>query len=784
MKKIGFALTLALLALWASGQSVNIVTNDPAVNDAKVYRGSTGNLVYSFSLQITGHPVILKSVQLHTISCHTDIVNYRLLSNTKNSLVGAKNLLPNVPPVSDTLVKFMLAEEEILAPGSNPYYFFIVADMAPAVANDAERTFQVKKINFGDFEFLSVNPRIGHTVDTYDGGVQSIIKQEVAVTDNAPQVAGASVVTNSLKNPVYTFRISPRGNEVTLKSIRFSPAGDFRDVTKYRLWFGNSNDLDKADLLDSVTNLSSAISFAFNAGNKTIAGGATGYFWITADIRDLAPPGDGFLIKALAAADITSDRDQYTVTTTDGGRQTITAPEISVADNAAQVSPRNLVAGSMDNILYSFTIAPLKGDAFLNGLTFEKNGPRSARDIVRYRLWYCDSNNFRYASSLADVSGLSNAASYEFGGFHQKIANNKTGYFWITADIAEKPQLGDMFCVRAVDGAHMNLSRSAIKNNTTEGGYQTISCPAVRDSAFITFLNGANFDFSSNVSGSYIAEFNVFDANLFKIEKNHRWGMAFGIQKINYTSGNIKGNDSSDIAFGPQNFLLNPLQRSSVNNKGYIDSGSRYVQQYRKFKSSSKNTVWSVFAQPTFRISRHKLNDPPNEGFYAHAYAEFLLNQWTKNVSISTLYQNPDTIETTKMVSDSGFYWVAGDTIVSNYNFISGYYGLGISLYEHIAHDTTSHFFGQFTIGRAVQTPNFNFLLNTVPAVSGRVPLNRAINTKGNWFYLVKAEFSKNISKSQLVIGAEFRSNFSAQTEQYAIYVGLNLNLSSVFQSL
>jgi hypothetical protein len=344
----------------------------------------------------------------------------------------------------------------------------------------------------------------------------------------------------------------------------------------------------------------------------------------------------------------------------------------------------------------------------------------------------------------------------------------------------------------SVDSAKTGTPDSNVKSGKANApdalsNSQKLDSPAKAPSLYITFLNAANFDFSGKLSASYMGIFKLFAPN---IHMSH-WGFIAGIEKINYSSGNINGNDSTQTEYFIQNYLLNPIDHVTINpvtgfTTNYIEPGARYLQQYNQYAYKTTNTVWSFYAEPMYRLSYLGGKDN-RQGLYLHLHAELLENEWTKMVNIKNLYQNPDTlIVSSNTQSQNGFYWVANNPITSNYNFLTGYFGGGATVYiDPINNDTNTHVFAQATTGFTVNSPNFDALNNPqiAPAPNGTYPLNDVIYVHAKGFYLIRLSFIQSLSKSsQLVIGGIFRGIFAANYPEYAVFLGLNLDVSAILK--
>lgn len=309
----------------------------------------------------------------------------------------------------------------------------------------------------------------------------------------------------------------------------------------------------------------------------------------------------------------------------------------------------------------------------------------------------------------------------------------------------------------------------------------------------ITFLNAFNFDFTGKLTTSYMGVFNIFAPDFLNRKGKKWWSFGFiaGIEKINYGTANINGNDSSQTMYTRQYVLANPVNYDFVSQQ--ITPGSKFYYEYNKYTFQSQNTVWSIYFQPTFRTNfiEFKKKDP-KAGLYIHGHVELLVNEWTSTISYRTLSM------------DSAYYG-AGSPPASTINtylptqytasttILTENFGAGLTYYvAPFAKDTSSHFFIQGTVGVSLNSPNFGNLGTYVtrssqttvqlPNINGT--FNQAITypcTKA--FYLVRSIFLQTLSnKTELILGTTIRGLFGpgSNAPQYAIYVGLNLDLSII----
>jgi hypothetical protein len=217
--------------------------------------------------------------------------------------------------------------------------------------------------------------------------------------------------------------------------------------------------------------------------------------------------------------------------------------------------------------------------------------------------------------------------------------------------------------------------------------------------------------------------------------------------------------------------------------------GAQYIQEYNQYSFATSNRVWSVYFQPLYKFLA--LSEKfPKDGMYVHIHLELLINQWTQTSTIKNLYTNPDTAVTTTLARDSGFYWVKNNPVIVNKDFLTGNFGAGVSYYHHLADrksDTSMHIFAQATIGWSVNSPNFDLLNNPTapPHPNGTLLSNGTTDAffypKAKAFFLTRFHFVKAISPgSELYVGFESRGVFASPNVQYALYLGLNLDISKL----
>lgn len=152
-----------------------------------------------------------------------------------------------------------------------------------------------------------------------------------------------------------------------------------------------------------------------------------------------------------------------------------------------------------------------------------------------------------------------------------------------------------------------------------------------------SFINAVNFDFNGNNGASYVGNINLFNPTSFSKKKEGfgRFGYNLGIMKIDFSR-----NDSLNTSYDYyENVKVKPLDRIIIDT-------TKYLRQYNKLTTVSKNLTWSFYFQPTFSIICN-----PEFKLLLHVHTELFIDKWTTRTDISNYQQDSATI--TKLTSDS-----------------------------------------------------------------------------------------------------------------------------------
>ena len=273
----------------------------------------------------------------------------------------------------------------------------------------------------------------------------------------------------------------------------------------------------------------------------------------------------------------------------------------------------------------------------------------------------------------------------------------------------------------------------------------------------LLFLNAGTFDFSET-KVNYVGHVNIFAPNK-SLEKKTRWGFNTGIMKLNYWQGDAP--DTLNTHELEENVRITPLQT--------LDSGEQYLRQMNKYSTRVKNTVYSFYAQPLYRLTR---NDERAQ-IYAHGHFELLVNKFQATSKVSALYTDTGIYTGNTDGRDIRLKTISSNESTYNQTFLNGYFGAGFTF--NIVPWESGSFFIQPTIGMTTDNPI---------RVSGLLPARpHLLSNQWNGFYLVRAYYTETLSKdATIVLGTDIRGLFPKFDPAYAAYVGINLSVGAALK--
>jgi hypothetical protein len=313
-------------------------------------------------------------------------------------------------------------------------------------------------------------------------------------------------------------------------------------------------------------------------------------------------------------------------------------------------------------------------------------------------------------------------------------------------------------------------SSSEQNNEKNDGEKQKDSKPVWNN---ITFLNAANFDFTDNITGTYLAKLNIFSPDI----KGSPFGFNAGILRSKF-----QYKDSSNSIYNFDNKLIHPLDS--------IKTGTKFLRQYNKYTTTRANTVWSFYVQPMLRIvswpERKDRKWEPNSilpnGIYFHIHGELLVSKVNVTTNIETLQQDTSIIDASK---DIRYITYQPNPLIFDRTYLNGYFGAGLTFNLDPFNNGNSRFLFQFTFGGTTDYPNWanrdiSSSTLTILQTRGGTVLVSPGSDKKKWFYLVRSEFAQMLSNNaELIVGFDTRG-LGKYNPLYSTYIGLNVNLDAL----
>lgn len=277
------------------------------------------------------------------------------------------------------------------------------------------------------------------------------------------------------------------------------------------------------------------------------------------------------------------------------------------------------------------------------------------------------------------------------------------------------------------------------------------------------FLNAASFYFNGLSGSNYMGHINICSPDLINsIKRRKRWilGLNAGIMKIDYSKG---GDSINKTFYSYENILIKPLDS--------IVTGAKYLNQFNQYITTSKNTAWSFYIQPTLRLLYQAKTK-----IYFHCHAELLINKWTTNTTVTNIQQdtaivNPNSNLVYRVINKFATTTSVPFTSTSIATLLSGYFGFGLT------------FDLKPWEGATVFTqPTFGWTLNyQSPDGSNPNTLQPVYQKSSNIFYLTRIYMKQKLSTTlEAVFGVDIRGKFSFDQPSYPSYLGLNVSLNGL----
>ena len=275
------------------------------VSAGNMAQASTNNIVYNFKLAVTVAGATVNQVDIPNSSTYTsgELTALKLWFSKSNNFAGATAIKTIATPAVSGTQSFTGLSSVIDKDSTG--YFWVTADVAGSAV--VGHTFQVTPaIAQSNLTFsASVNFSTG-TINA--GGVQTVSAGTSIVALNGISTIGAQTLgTGSSNNVIYNFKLGVTSVAGTLSQVDVPNIGTYAsgDLANLKLLYSATNSIGGAATIGTITSPGNAATQSFTGLSQAIAIGATGYFWITADINSGAVSGNTITISALAGSNIT-----------------------------------------------------------------------------------------------------------------------------------------------------------------------------------------------------------------------------------------------------------------------------------------------------------------------------------------------------------------------------------------------------------------------------------------------------------------------------------------------
>lgn len=168
----------------------------------------------------------------------------------------------------------------------------------------------------------------------------------------------------------------------------------------------------------------------------------------------------------------------YLTTSPATGNQTTLAPAIALS-SPSQVEAGDIYKGSDDNVISKFQLAVTTAQATVTSISVPLAGTYLAADIKTsgLKLWYNSTDLFIGATQLGTSQSSGSVGTGEtvsFSSLSQNISADATGYFFVTASIANGAGDDKTIYAGAMSADNFIVALGSKSGTTTQGGTQTI----------------------------------------------------------------------------------------------------------------------------------------------------------------------------------------------------------------------------------------------------------------------------------------------------------------------
>jgi hypothetical protein len=313
------------------------------------------------------------------------------------------------------------------------------------------------KVFFGTSTAGLTTTQLGNiTFDGYSAGasiestgeVKPAHMSTVTIASSSPAASAANVNQGSTNNIVYSFTVAATGYNAVVAGLQIPTGGTYiqGDIDNLKVWYSSDATFSSSSdvLLSTLAYPTAAGTLVFSDWtNQSVAAGATGYFFVTADIACSGTAGATFNVGAIATSDI-SVYATKSGTASAGGTQTIVyvEPAAMTTASASSGDRQSVLTWSAPETCYDEVMIVAKANSAVP-ITPIPSGTSYTASLV-----YGSGTSFgggyvvyRGTSSSQTVTGLTNGITYYFTFFARKGTTWTTGLIRSATMIA--PVAGD-----------------------------------------------------------------------------------------------------------------------------------------------------------------------------------------------------------------------------------------------------------------------------------------------------------------------------------------------------
>ncbi|MGD9612075.1 MAG: hypothetical protein AB7V22_04150, partial [Kiritimatiellia bacterium] len=171
-------------------------------------------------------------------------------------------------------------------------------------------------------------------------------------------------------------------------------------------------------------------------------------------------------------------------------------PTVVLGNNGTQVAGGNVAQGTLNLVLHKFQLAVTDAAATLTGVSFTSAGDYVAGDLDNFKVWYSADNAFDSGTDtlLGTIDATLGAGSHSLASLSQGIAEDATGYVFITADFDAAATIGNEINVEAVTTGGLTFTAANASGSTTAGGAYAIISSAPSYTLRTTGFEGTEDD--------------------------------------------------------------------------------------------------------------------------------------------------------------------------------------------------------------------------------------------------------------------------------------------------